>query len=153
MVMRLRAGLNRPNACLYRKVKLTPSPACNCGLEDQTAERILQRWPLLQTTRQNVWPRAVQLHTKLDGSKQELETHSLCRPDSQCSGYREEEEGFTCVFSCNLPAMLVAKWPRLFTWHCGNTRVKRVRNQSAHTLTGCVFFVRLYCLSLMKRVF
>ena len=33
------------------------------------------RWqcPLLQTARQNVWPTAVQLHTKLCGSKEELE--------------------------------------------------------------------------------
>ena len=45
--------------------KLAPSPICNCGLEDQTTEHILQRCPLLQTARTNVWPTAVQLHTKL----------------------------------------------------------------------------------------
>ena len=54
-------------------MKLAPSPNCNCGLEDQTAEHILQRCPLLQTARTNVWPTAVQLHTKLYGSEEELE--------------------------------------------------------------------------------
>ena len=43
------------------------------GLENQMAEHILQRCPLLQTARTNVWPTAVQLHTKLQGSKEELE--------------------------------------------------------------------------------
>ena len=44
------------------------------GLEDQTAEHILQRCPRLQTTRTNAWPTAVQLHTKLGyGSREELE--------------------------------------------------------------------------------
>jgi len=43
-------------------------------LEDQTAEHILQRCPLLQTTRTNAWPTAVQLHTKFGyDSKEELE--------------------------------------------------------------------------------
>jgi len=31
------------------KMKLAPSPTCNCGLEDQMAEHILQK------ARQNVW--------------------------------------------------------------------------------------------------
>ena len=34
---------------------------------------ILQRCPLPQTARTNVWPTAVQLHTELYGSKEELE--------------------------------------------------------------------------------
>ena len=71
--MRLRPGHNRLNAHMFRKMKLAPSPTCNCGLEDQTAEHTLQRCPLLQTARQNVQPTAVQLHTKLYGSKEELE--------------------------------------------------------------------------------
>ena len=50
------------------------SPTCNCGLEDQTAEHILQsRYPFLQTARTNLWPTAVQLRTKFYGSKEELE--------------------------------------------------------------------------------
>ena len=44
------------------------SPTCNCSLEDQTAKHTLQRCPLLQSARTNVWPAAVQLHTTLYGS-------------------------------------------------------------------------------------
>ena len=73
VVMRLRTGHSRLNAHMFRKMKLAPSPTCNCGLEDQTAEHILQRCSLLQTARRNLWPTAVQLHTKLYDSKEELE--------------------------------------------------------------------------------
>ena len=54
------------NAHMFRKMKLAPSPTCTCGLDGQiyTAE---------MPVRQNVWPMAVQLHTKLYGSKEELE--------------------------------------------------------------------------------
>ena len=58
---------------MFKKMKLEPSPVCNCGLDDQMAEHILQRCPLLQTARTNVWPTAVQLHTKLYSSREELE--------------------------------------------------------------------------------
>ena len=71
--MRLRPGHNRLNAHMFRKMKLAPSPTCNCGLEDQTAEHTLQRCPFLQTARTNVWPTAVQLHTQLYDGKEELE--------------------------------------------------------------------------------
>ena len=73
VVMRLRTGHNRLNAPMFRKLKLAPSPICNCGLADQTAEHVRQRCPLLQTARTTVWPTAVHLHTKLYGSKEELE--------------------------------------------------------------------------------
>ena len=71
--MRLHTGHHRLNAFMFKKIKLAPSPTCNCGLKDQTAEHLLQRCPLLQTARTDVWPTAVQLHTKLYGSKEELE--------------------------------------------------------------------------------
>ena len=71
--MRLRMGHNRLNAHMFKKMKLAPSPIRNGGLEDETAEHILQKCPLLQTARTNVWPTAVQLHTKLYGSKEGLE--------------------------------------------------------------------------------
>ena len=63
VVMRLRTCHSRLNGHMFRKMKLAPPPTCNCGLEDQTAEHILQRCPLLQTARTNVWPTAVQLYT------------------------------------------------------------------------------------------
>ena len=73
VVLRLRTGHNRLNALTFKEMKLAPSPVGNCSLEDRTAEHILQRCPLLQTARQNVWSTAVQLDTKLYGSKEELE--------------------------------------------------------------------------------
>ena len=50
------------------------------------------RCPLLQTARTNVWPTAVQLHTKLYGSKGELEktaTFIYCRDTRFC---RQQEQ-------------------------------------------------------------
>ena len=63
VVKKLRTGHNRLNALMFKKMKPAPLPTSNMQLEDQTAEHILQRCPLLQTTRQTVWPTAVQLHT------------------------------------------------------------------------------------------
>ena len=40
--MRLRTGHNRPKAHMVKKMKLAPSPVCNCGLENQMAEDIMQ---------------------------------------------------------------------------------------------------------------
>ena len=53
-------------------LKMVSCQSVMSGLENQMAEQILQRCPLLQTARTNVWPTAVQLHTKLQGSKEEL---------------------------------------------------------------------------------
>ncbi|KAK7100610.1 hypothetical protein V1264_023530 [Littorina saxatilis] len=72
-LIRLRTGHNRLNAHMNRKFKLAPSPTCACGQEDQTAEHILQRCPLLDEERKEVWPSPTPLHTKLYGSRQELE--------------------------------------------------------------------------------
>ena len=73
ILVRLRTGHNRLNAHMNRKFKLAPSPTCPCGQEDQTADHILQRCPLLQEERQEMWPTATPLNTKLYGSRQELE--------------------------------------------------------------------------------
>ncbi|KAK7092498.1 hypothetical protein V1264_008235 [Littorina saxatilis] len=72
-LIRLRTGHNRLNAHMNRKFKLAPSPTCACGQEDQTAEHILQRCPLLDEERKEVWPSPTPLQTKLYGSRQELE--------------------------------------------------------------------------------
>ncbi|KAK7093093.1 hypothetical protein V1264_008743 [Littorina saxatilis] len=61
------------SAHMNRKFKLAPSPTCACGQEDQTAEHILQRCPLLDEERKEVWPSPTPLQTKLYGSRQELE--------------------------------------------------------------------------------
>ena len=54
---------------MFRKMKLVPSPTCNCGLEDQAAEDILQRFPLLQTARTN----SAAIHIQLYGREEKLE--------------------------------------------------------------------------------
>jgi len=72
-IMRLRTGHCRLNSHLHKKMKLVPSPSCPCGLEDQTPEHVLQTCPLLKGTREDVWPTPTPLHTKLHGSRQDLE--------------------------------------------------------------------------------
>ena len=92
--MRLHTGHNRLNAHMFRKMKLAPSPTCDCSLEDQTAEYILQRCLLLQKARQNVSvanssPTTHQ--TTAAGRNWRKRPHSPCSPDFQCSGDREEQ--------------------------------------------------------------
>ena len=42
-----------------------------------------------------------------------------------------------CLFRCNLPHALLAKWPGSFTCHCSNTGVEQTSNKSQHrNLTG-----------------
>ena len=107
-VMSLRMGQNRLNAHMYMKMKLAPSSTCNRCLEGQTAEHILQRCPLLQTASTNVWPTAVQLHTKVYGSRRSWRRRlqSSFRLDSQCSGDREEEESSNYNQATRAPATL-----------------------------------------------
>ena len=73
ILMRLRTGHNRLNAHMHRKLKLAPTPSCPCGHEEQTSDHILQRCPLLQEERIEVWPTATSLMTKLHGSLEDLE--------------------------------------------------------------------------------
>ena len=73
VLVRLRTGHNRLNSHVPSKLKLAPSPTCPCGQEDQTTEHILQRCPLHEATRKDVWPVSTLLMTKLYSCKQELE--------------------------------------------------------------------------------
>ena len=52
---RLHTGHNRLNDHMYRELNLVPSSSCPCGQEDQTTEQVLQRCPLHQAARQDVW--------------------------------------------------------------------------------------------------
>ena len=84
-------------------VKLAPSPTCNCDLEDQTAEHILQRCPLLQRQQEQTCGQQQSSYApKCTAAKRNWRRrpHSSCRLDSQCSGDREEEE---VVKLCNRP--------------------------------------------------
>ena len=58
---------------MHRKLKLTSSPTCPCGQEDQTTEHVLQSCPLHKATREDVWPVSTSLTTKLCCCTQELE--------------------------------------------------------------------------------
>ena len=73
ILVRLRTSHNRLNSHMHRKLKLAPSPTCPCGREEQTMEHVLQRCPLYEVTREDVWPVSTSLTTKLYGCKQELE--------------------------------------------------------------------------------
>ena len=73
ILVRLHTGHNRLNSHMHRKLRLAPSPACPCGREEQTVEHVLQRCPLYEDTREDVWPVSTSLTTKLYGCKQELE--------------------------------------------------------------------------------
>ena len=73
VLVRLRTVQNRLNSHMHGKLKLTSSPTCPCGQEDQTTEHVLQRCPLHKATREDVWPVSTSLTTKLYGCKQELE--------------------------------------------------------------------------------
>ena len=53
ILMRLRTGHNRLKKHLNR-LKISASPVCPCGQEDQTSEHVLQRYPQLQKLRKKM---------------------------------------------------------------------------------------------------
>ena len=73
VIMRLRTGHNRLNAHMFKKMKLAPSPLCNCGRSEQTTAHILQDCPIYTSERKAVWPEATPLQVKLHGCRQDLE--------------------------------------------------------------------------------
>ena len=62
-----RTGHNRLNSHVHRKLKLAPCPNCPCGQEDQIKEHILQRCPLSDARREDVWPVSTAMTTELYG--------------------------------------------------------------------------------------
>ena len=48
-------GHNRLNDHMHQKLKLVPLSTCPCGQEEETTDHILQRCPLDQVARQDVW--------------------------------------------------------------------------------------------------
>ena len=70
-----------------------PSPTCNCGLEDQTVEHVLERCPLLQTVRKKMCGRQQSSYTPNSmAAKRNRKRwpHASCRLDFQRSGNDEE---------------------------------------------------------------
>ena len=72
ILVRLRTGHNRLNAHMHRKLKLSPSPKCSRGIEDQTAEHILQRCPLFEQKRKDLWHEDIPMERKLYGNVEDL---------------------------------------------------------------------------------
>ena len=91
--MRLRTGHNRLNSHMHRKLKLAPSPTCPCGREEQTVEHVLQRCPLYEATREDVWPVSTSLTTKLWRAGEDDVIHLPSGLDRvNCERQEEEEE-------------------------------------------------------------
>ena len=63
VVMRLHGPQPTQRPHVQEKIKPAPSPTGNCGIEDQTAEHILQWCLFLQTARTNACPIAFQPYT------------------------------------------------------------------------------------------
>ena len=57
---------------------------------------------------------------------------TLCLDSSIVSLLRLHWVMGVCMFRCNLPPALLAKWPGSFTCHCGNTGVEQTLNNSQH---------------------
>ena len=72
VMVRLRSGHNRLNAHMHKRYKLVPSPKCPCGVEDQTAEHVLQKCKRHDRERSKTWPQETTLHQKLYGDVDEL---------------------------------------------------------------------------------
>jgi ribonuclease HI len=72
VIFRLRTGHCRLNQHMYKKFRLTESPKCHCGEDDETVEHVLQHCHLLETLRKQVWPTPVPLQQKLHGSVSDL---------------------------------------------------------------------------------
>ncbi|KAH3770368.1 hypothetical protein DPMN_171653 [Dreissena polymorpha] len=64
-MVRLRSEHNRFNAHMHYKYRLVPSPTCPCGIEDRTAENILQRYKRHNQERSTKWPQDTTLHQEL----------------------------------------------------------------------------------------
>ena len=70
-ILRLRTGHCRLNSHLYR-LGIVPSANCPCGTAAQTPEHILQTCPSHATDRKVIWPKDVDLKTKLWGTEEDL---------------------------------------------------------------------------------
>ena len=120
---------------MYRKLKIAPTPYCQCGQVEQTVSHILQDCPLLDQLRRTTWPGGATVRQKLWGCLGSCRGRSsLSRPrDCKCDGDRkEEEEGMPD----GRPHLITYQW-------CG-TPISNI-DQNGHTAgdAGATTFVRL----------
>ena len=66
-IFRLRTGHNRLNKHLSR-MKMVPSPKCQCGDADQDEMHVLQHCKTLKALREQTWPTPTSLWDKLHGT-------------------------------------------------------------------------------------
>ena len=72
-IFRLRTGHCRLNFHLH-KINICHTSDCLCGTGIQTPEHILQQCPLHNSERSHFWPHGKDLHQKLWGSREDLQT-------------------------------------------------------------------------------
>ena len=117
---------NKMNSMIinHRKLKLAPSPTCPCGREEQTVEHVLQRCPLYEATREDVWPVSTSLTTKLYGCKQELEktTSFISRAVLIVQTANAKKKKKIIIMTIIMIALTSAIWDFFFTissaiWH------------------------------------
>ena len=70
----LRTGHCRLKRHMYQKLKIAPTPYCQCGQVEQTVSHILQDCPLLDQLRRTTWPEGAIVRHKLWGCRT---VHSL----------------------------------------------------------------------------
>ncbi len=92
-IFRLRTGHNRLNKHLSR-MKMVPSPKCQCGDADQDEMHVRQHCKTLQALREQTWPTPTSLWDKLHGTACTLKKTAsfISEAGSKCRGDRKEEE-------------------------------------------------------------
>ena len=71
IIFRLRTG----HCCLrshLKRIGVSDTPTCECGLSDETPDHILQSCPRFSRERREMWPEAAGVKTKLWGSAADL---------------------------------------------------------------------------------
>jgi len=72
-LFRLRTGHNRLNYHLYTKFKIGQSDLCPCQTDSMTTEHLLQKCPLHEGLRQQIWTEQTPLARKLFGGLADLQ--------------------------------------------------------------------------------
>ena len=71
IIFRLRTGHCRLRAHMFNKLRLTPTPFCECG-DEETPAHVLQTCPRYDRLRSQIWPITTDFKTKLHGLRNDL---------------------------------------------------------------------------------
>ena len=72
-IFRLRTGHNKLKAHLFNMLNIGNTAMCDCSMEEETTNHILQDCPLYREERCKFWPQATPAHDKLFGDVAQLE--------------------------------------------------------------------------------